>query len=1225
MKRCPTPEDLERWLDEELAEARQADVARHVGTCEQCQAALERLTERTGVLPACGAASSGVSIPLDAPADFLIRLKESPPSTVSGPLSPSPEAPSKLPSDELPVVAGYEILGELGRGGMGVVYKARHLALNRLVALKMILAGAHAGVKDLDRFRQEAEAVARLHHPNIVQIHDIGEAGGRPYFALEYAEQGSLVQRLRGNPQPLHPTVRLIETLARAVHYAHQHGIIHRDLKPANILLQKRDTTHSPSDESTETNHTLRPSESCDSWMNAFPKITDFGLAKRLDERKTQSASGEVLGTPSYMAPEQADARSRQLGPATDVYALGTILYEMLTGHPPFKGATTLDTVLLVLHEEPVRPSRLRPRLPHDLETICLKCLQKEPARRYATASALADDLRCFRRGAPIAARPVGLLERGWKSARRRPLSAALAAGIVLVTLLGFAGITWQWRVALSEKQEKEVQRQQVRTALYYSQIAQSQLQWRVNDLPAALRSLDECMPRPGQRDHRGWEWYYLHTLYRSELLGLSHDRPGAEGAVAFRPDGGMIASVVGYRSGEGGELRLWKAASGETIHEQRLRGPMHRLAFRADGKRLVLGGTDGSVMIWDTRSARTILEHTIHNTRIAGLAFSPNGKTIASAALAPPDTLELKRGEVKLWDAESAALEHTLRTSDGQGFHSVAFHPAFALLATGGEDSMVRLWSTTTGKEVHVLKGHKSAVHGVVFSPDGKLLVSAGSNGTLKIWELDTAAGVDRVTAKVIQSVTGRTGAILSVAFGPDGRYLAYAGTDKTVRVWDVESGMGLITFRGHTAVVESVQFSPDGQRLVSCSPARAEVRVWDLTRHPEYATLASTGTDVESVAFQDDGQYLVSVTRAGKLQVWDAASGMLSAEHELAISTEFVEPAGVLSAFAPGGRRLAARCREDGSLVRIWDTSDGKPLVACPGHTLPVYCLRFSADGRRLATCACDRKPVGGSHEIKVWDAADGALLASHSGQGRVFTLAFSPDGRWLAIGGDNGVTVFDGSAERVIVHLPARSGYATALSFSPDGRRLASAEGDESQVFLWDCDDWNASESPRPLHRLTAPGLICDLAFSPDGKRLAGGSRDAIKMWDTQTGVEVLTLRGASQRYRDPPFNARVVFHPDGTRLVGTNWNETISLWDAPMESDEVGRIEQQRFRRQAAGERAPSWHLQEAEHCLEHQNTSAARFHLQRLGDADLPPPLHERKARLLDALRKATGD
>ena len=1222
MSRCPTLRDLEHWLDEELNDDRQDALTRHIGDCAHCQATLERLTEKTCVLPGDFLSLEPPSSGADSSSAFLAELKKSPPSvkTVAAP-APGLGLPAPC-ATEFPTVAGYEMLGELGRGGMGVVYKARHLALNRLVALKMILNGPHTGPKDLQRFRQEGEAVARLHHANIVQIFDIGASEDRPYFVLEYIEQGSLAQRLRGDPQPIKPTVRLLETIARATHFAHQQQIVHRDLKPANILLRKRDPMDPPPPENEESGASSVEQSSLarlssdrrDSWFSFIPKITDFGLAKRMDEHSPRSHSGELVGTPSYMAPEQAVATARKIGPAADVYALGAILYEMLTGRPPFKGATTLDTVLQVLHEEPVRPSRLRPKLPRDLETICLKCLEKEPTRRYASAAALADDLRRFRRGVPIKARAVGLVERGWKLARRRPLSAALVLGIIVVAVLGFAGVTWQWQEARLARDVKEEQRLQAQNALYYSRIAQSQLQWRVNDLPGALGSLEACVPKEGALDRRGWEWYYLHTLYHPELFTFSHPRSGPEGAVAFRPSGGAIASVVRRRQdeeGEGSELRLWDALRGEAICQQSLPAPFHRLAFRPDGKRLLLGAADGTVMAWDADAQQPLWQHRLHNSRVAGLSFSADGKKAASAALALTDLWALKRGEVKVWDADTGKVQHTLRTADGQGFHSVAFHPSRALLATGGEDARVYLWNSETGQKLHELPGHTSPILCVAFRPDGKLLASASSNGMIKIWEVKRNGDKPRA----VQSVTGRTGAVLGLSFSPDGHYLAYGGTDKTVRVWNVESGMGEITFRGHTAAVEKVQFSPDGHRLVSCSPLQGEVKVWDVTRHPEYATLARTQTELESIAFHEDGQRLLSVTIKGQLQIWDAASGMLLAEHQLGMNPEWIEPAGMLASFSPSGRSLAARCVTDDRLVRIWDVESGKPVRVCRGHTLPVHCLRFSPDGRRLATCACAKNQKGGRAEIKVWDAADGNLLTTLEARGRFFTLAFRPDGRWLATGGDEGVTVWGWPTGRTLTRL-APANPVTALAFSPDGSRLASVAINEGKVHLWDCGLWErGAEQSGPLRSMAAPGLMCDLTFSPDGKRLAGASRDVIKMWDAETAVEVLTLRGAPQRYHDPPFNARVVFHADGMRLAGTNWNESISVWDAPRQTGDEGRLQQQQARRLAADEWALFWHLQEAEYYMKQNNDSAARFHLLRLDAAPLPRPLHNRKKQL----------
>jgi tRNA A-37 threonylcarbamoyl transferase component Bud32 len=313
-------------------------------------------------------------------------------------------------------VPGYEILAEVGRGGMGVVYKARQVSLGRLVALKMILAGQHAGREALARFRAEAEAVARLQHPNIVQVYEIGESAGVPYCTLEFVEGGGLDGRLDGSPRPPGEAARLIEILARAVQEAHARGIVHRDLKPANVLLTADGT----------------------------PKIADFGLAKRLDSEGTQTQSGTVLGTPSYMAPEQAGG-SKQIGPAADIYALGAVLYELLTGRPPFKAVTALDTIMLVVSQEPVPPSRIVPRVPRDLETVCLKCLEKDPGRRYANAAALAEDLRRFLAGEPILARPTPWWERTLKWARRRPTAAALlGVSVAALVVLIVVGLVYQ-------------------------------------------------------------------------------------------------------------------------------------------------------------------------------------------------------------------------------------------------------------------------------------------------------------------------------------------------------------------------------------------------------------------------------------------------------------------------------------------------------------------------------------------------------------------------------------------------------------------------------------------------------------------------------------------------------------------------------------------------------------------------------------------------------------
>ncbi len=359
-------------------------------------------------------------------------------TTIENPLQRDQAAPVIIDS-QWPAVPGYEIIGVLGRGGMAVVYKARHLALGRIVALKMLRNWARAGEKELARFRAEADVIARLQHPNIVQIYDVGEIAGRPYFALEYVAGGNLAQHLDGTPQSARLASQFVEVLARAVQAAHANGVIHRDLKPANILLIPSEQQDAGGFDSFRGSNTLAADGS---FLMAVPKIADFGVAKResghwkthLDGNLT--VTGDLLGTPSYMAPEQAAPKGPPIGTAVDIYALGAVLYELLTGRPPFKGATPLDTILQVLHSEPVAVTDLQPNVPQDLETICFKCLRKEPRHRYQSASELADDLQRYLRGKPITARPRGTVEKVWRWIRNHPASSSLLAAGVLTPIV---------------------------------------------------------------------------------------------------------------------------------------------------------------------------------------------------------------------------------------------------------------------------------------------------------------------------------------------------------------------------------------------------------------------------------------------------------------------------------------------------------------------------------------------------------------------------------------------------------------------------------------------------------------------------------------------------------------------------------------------------------------------------------------------------------------------
>ena len=903
---------------------------------------------------------------------------------------------------ELPRITGYEVEALLGRGGMGVVYKARHLRLNRPVALKMLLVGAFAIRAERQRFAREAELVAGLRHPNLVQIYEVGDLDGLPYFTMEYLEGGSLAGKLAGTPLPPREAAALSATLAGAVESAHRGGIVHRDLKPANVLLAADGT----------------------------PKITDFGLAKSLGADSGLTQTDSVLGSPAYMAPEQAEGKAKHVGPFADVYALGAILYELLTGRPPFRGATALETLEQVKSAEPVPPSRLVPGTPRDVETIALKCLQKDPARRYASAGDLAEDLWRFLDGRPIVARPVPFWERGIKWARRRPAIAALISAVLLLLTSLLGGGVWSYAeinrsltkaesLAQAEAKAKALAQEQTKIA---NQRAED-LAWEdyINRVDRAYRevqddnvALAEDLLHGCPVERRGWEWHYVKRLCHPERLSMEAPA-GSLSAIAFSPDGRLIATGSGgqfYRGKGGSTVEFWDRETGQrlpTLH--RTENVVWGLAFSPDGTDLALGGTNPQVEVRDAHTgAVRWSKHEPTLPQAMSIAFSPDGKALAVGF---GQYSQQEAFQVKVYEVETGRETAAFPGPRG-GVNDLAFHPDGRHLAVAGAE-VVEVWDVGAPKRVRELRGHSKWVYGVAYSPDGKWLATGGWDRTIKL--RDAATGEEKLT------LFAHDGFVLDLAFSPDGGALVSTSEDRSVRLWEVPSGRPLGVLHSHSDFVQAVAFAPDGRELAS-GGLEGTMKVWDRRSSFPVVFGGHTGW-VGRLWYRRDGRRVVTAPMAHQVagettKGWDPSTceldPALTGIDPDKLGDEYLPP----TVFPPDYGPPRAVTSPDGKLiVRVWagaveramadrskdyaknsvevlDAKSGHVLHTLIGHTAEVRGLAFSPDGRRIATSSWDRT-------IKLWDPDTGREVFTLRGHtAGLLVVAFSPDGRRLVSGG-------------------------------------------------------------------------------------------------------------------------------------------------------------------------------------------------------------------------------